>query len=672
MTRCVVSRWSLASFAILAFLLPSPWDVAAAGLSAEILYPRTGIQNVVISPTGRWIAAEATQGRRNGVLVQRVGTARSQALLATEDLLLSIYWIGPDTLAAAFWSGGRRRLMATRLDETRDRQEIIWIDAAGWLVDPLPLDDDELIWEFEQGVTDSVHRLTLSQLLEYGDRRTSSGRSVLPGDRLARLMGDVDRWLVDRNGRPRVAWRRDESGYTILARGPRRGNFTSIYRYDDEFTDERGLEPVALSPDESKIIVMGYAGYDTRGLHELDPETGKLGATLFRREDVDVVGIRVDDQTHDIIAAIYELEGERRSHYFDAYRRRFLAGLEGELPIDSIDATTGTQDRRYFVYRISDSTNPGEYFLRDNLTGATVRVGAVASEIDNDRLSETTSFVVKSRDGMEIESYLTLPRNRTGPAPLVVRPHGGPHGVRHRRRFDPLVQYLASWGFAVLQPNYRGSSGYGLEFQESIKREWARGIEDDIDAAVEYAMAMPEVDRERICIMGGSYGGFSALASVVRHRDRYRCAISINGVTDVPLLYDSSDMADSKRAMEFYEEYVGDLETDREALIEISPAYHVAEIDTPVFMIYGTEDRRVDPDHSHRMLVMLETHDKEHDSLEIEGMRHSPRRLEWIIISRAVRRNLTRYLRPDEEFVRDPPTGSDRASEVLPRPRFEN
>ncbi len=238
--------------------------------------------------------------------------------------------------------------------------------------------------------------------------------------------------------------------------------------------------------------------------------------------------------------------------------------------------------------------------------------------------------------------------------PLVVMPHGGPIGVRDRKQYDPLVQYLVSWGFAVLQPNYRGSAGYGRKFRESAKKAWAKGIEDDIDAAVEYAMALPEIDAERVCMFGGSYGGFSAVASVVRHKDRYRCAISVNGVSDIPLLYDSSDMADSKRVMAFYEEFVGDLETERENLIAVSPAYHVAEIETPIFMIYGTADRRVDPDHSHRMLLMLETYGKEHDSMELEGMTHSPTRDEWVEIARAVRGYLTRYLLPSEEFRPDP------------------
>src|SRR5690606_16599332 len=165
--------------------------------------------------------------------------------------------------------------------------------------------------------------------------------------------------------------------------------------------------------------------------------------------------------------------------------------------------------------------------------------------------------------------------------------------------FDLIVQYLASVGFVVLEVNYRGSSGYGLEFIEKGRRQWAKGIEDDIDAAVEWAMGRAEIDGRRICIIGGSYGGFSALTSILRHRERYRCAVSINGVTDVPLLGHSSDLADSKKAMAFFDEFVGDFETEREKLIEISPVYRMNEVETPILIVQGSADRRVDPDHAY-------------------------------------------------------------------------
>jgi dipeptidyl aminopeptidase/acylaminoacyl peptidase len=168
-----------------------------------------------------------------------------------------------------------------------------------------------------------------------------------------------------------------------------------------------------------------------------------------------------------------------------------------------------------------------------------------------------------------------------------------------------------------------------------------------------------------------SYGGFSALSSVVRHRKRYACAVSWNGVSDIPLLADSSDIADSKISLDFFEEYIGDLETERKKLIEASPVYHADQIETPVLFIYGTDDRRVDPDHSHRMMLMLELYGRVFESLEVRGMAHAYTRREGIIISRAMRRYISKYLDPSRRYRRDPISESDALLEELESPRLD-
>jgi len=414
------------------------------------------------------------------------------------------------------------------------------------------------------------------------------------------------------------------------------------------------MDLLGLMPDGKNLIVTAYNGRDTKGLHELDPATGEIVETLFVRDDVDVADIIVDPISRELISAQYMKNGEARYHYFESYGKNLIDDLRAEYPGQSVVVLSSSADRRHSVFHVSGTTNPGAYYFHDARTGRSTLVAEYGPSIDRDALSSSTSFVAKSEDGTEIEAYLTLPSTDPGePAPLVVMPHGGPIDIRDSREYDPLVQYLASWGFAVLQPNYRGSSGYGLKFIEAGKKEWARGIEDDIDAAVDHARALPEIDADRICIVGASYGGFSAIASVVRHKNRYRCAISWNGVSDIPLLADSSDMADSKRVMLYYEKFIGDLESERDKLVAASPAYHVKEIETPILIVYGTADRRVDQDHSHRMLLMLETYGKEHESMEIEGMQHGYTRDEWIDIARAVRRYLTTHLLPGEEFRSD-------------------
>jgi dipeptidyl aminopeptidase/acylaminoacyl peptidase len=287
-----------------------------------------------------------------------------------------------------------------------------------------------------------------------------------------------------------------------------------------------------------------------------------------------------------------------------------------------------------------------------------MKAGNLRAWVDRETLVEPETIVVESSDGTKVEAFLTLPSDEmlavAGPVPLVVNPHGGPIGVRDRRVYDPFVAYLTSWGFAVLQVNYRGSSGYGREFEDAGKREWAQAIEDDIDAAVENVMARPEVDADRLCIVGGSYGGFSALASVVRHKSRYRCAATLNGVTDIPLMFETSDFADYEKLLEQFAVVAGDLEKNRSKLIDLSPAYNVAEMDVPIFVVFGTDDRRVDADHAHRLLLMMETHQKNHDVLEIREARHSFSSREWVVAVRALRRFLTRHLQPGLEVEPDP------------------
>jgi len=666
--------WNRTSFLLILFFVG--WLASASSLaseSAENLFPHTGVGNVRISPDGKWIVALASRGLRSGVLVQRVGDGRSSSALATKDYVSNVTWVGGSTIIVELHTSVGRRFQLIRFSYSYGEvvQKVSFIDASGWLIDPRPLVDDEVIWAFNYRDRASLHRVSLEELENFGDKRTSRGRFVLPGESLASIKGSANRWVVDRDGEPRAIRRVDAEGYTILVPRKMGGGFREIHRYD--FNDnENGLTPVAIAPDDRNLIVIAYNGKNTRGVYLFDPKTGEFGEALFVRPDVDVKGVRIDFTSHEIFSAAFEAGGEDRYHYLASYGDEILSGLEDSFARESLQAISISADRGLFVFRVSDATNPGAYYIRDVARSQTTLLAQQGSNINRDALSPVTNFVVESQDGTEIEAFLALPKSKRGrSAPLIVMPHGGPINVRDNRSYDSFVQYFASWGFAVLQPNYRGSRGYGLDFMKSGKKQWARGIEDDIDATVDYAASIPEVDGSRICIVGGSYGGFAALASIVRHKERYACAISWNGVSDIPLLYDSSDIADSEIALEFYEEFVGDLETEREKLIDASPAYHVERIETPVYFIFGTEDRRVDPDHSHRMMLMLDLYDKEFESLEVKGMAHGPSRREGIIIARAMRRYVSKYLEPAQPYEPDPTTEAEESIDFIEAPRVE-
>jgi dipeptidyl aminopeptidase/acylaminoacyl peptidase len=626
-----------------------------AGQSAASLFLEGGIQGIALSPTGEWVLAVAQNRDVHGLLIQRLGTGRVTSLFTSSEPILGLDWVGEKTFLAHLPGDAWRSRLVAEIREVDGEISIEtdWINAPGRLVDSLPLVDDELIWEVEDDDRSSAHRVSLDDVTRYKRKRSSRSGFRL-GETLATIDGSAQTWIVDRRGIPRAVSRMIDGRYTILVRDQGDQDFREIYDFDVK-NESEAVSPLSLSETGDELIVAAYNGHDTMGLFEFDMRDGSFGETIFIRDDVDVTDLVFDYKNGELIAAVYEVGGERRYHYFESYADRHLATVRATLPEEEVAVVSSSADRNVFVLWVSSPTNPGTYYFHDVDTGEMNPIGDLAQGLDRSKLVDVKTIEVESEDGTRVEAFLTLPKHREeGGAPLIVMPHGGPIGVRDNKDYNPLVQYFASWGFALLQVNYRGSSGYGRRFEDAGKKQWAHGIEDDIDAAVEYAIARPEIDGSRICIVGGSYGGFSALASVIRHKTRYRCAASLNGVTDVPFSFTGDDCADTEGCLEAFAEIVGDPETERAKLIEISPAYHVDQIHTPIFVIYGTEDHRVDPDHSHRLLLMLETLGKEHESLEVKGAAHSPTKKEWELISIALRRFLTRYLFPSREFVDDP------------------
>jgi dipeptidyl aminopeptidase/acylaminoacyl peptidase len=651
------------SFPIACLILAALVSVAApklasAGKAARDLFLDEGIGNVRVSPTGEWIAASGRKGALSGILAQRVGSFQVTPVFALESRLDWLYWAGPDTTIAQFDTKKGRYLLRVDFSKTDNGgldYRSTWTKVGGWLVSSLPMMEGVVLWAFEYEGHSSLHRVALDDLVEKGGVYPVVGKTVRLGERLAVIDGSVDRWIADKHGNPVAARRVDENGVTLLYRSAE----------DDEFREiavpkEEKIKPLSLSPDGDALLVFAYNGHDKIGLYEFDPATATIGKEIYRRDDADLTDLSLDYLTRDLQSVSYEIDGQTHVHYLDISRRAYIdriGHLPDDVPVESIWIESSSADRQQFVYWVSNTTEPGRHYFRNLPRDETTLVGERGPHVDRQALSPTESFHVESGDGTRIEAYLTRPIDPVAErAPLIVMPHGGPFDVRDLKEYDPLVQYLAGWGFAVLQPNYRGSAGYGRKFLQAGKKEWAQGIEDDIDAAVEHVIALPGIDPDRLCILGGSYGGFSATASIVRHRDRYRCAVSINGVSDVPLLYESSDFADLKGVIEFYDEFVGDLETERDKLIGISPAYHVAQIESPILLVYGDRDRRVDPDHSNRLALMLDLYGKEYEEVIVKGGHHSFDRDQWIDVAPKLRRFLTHHLLPEVAFEDDLPT----------------
>jgi dipeptidyl aminopeptidase/acylaminoacyl peptidase len=222
-----------------------------------------------------------------------------------------------------------------------------------------------------------------------------------------------------------------------------------------------------------------------------------------------------------------------------------------------------------------------------------VEVSKYRPPLDPDTLARPQAITYMARDGTPIRAYLTLPKGREAKdLPLIIHPHGGPFGIRDELRYDDQVQFLANRGYAVLQPNFRGSGGYGSDFYDLGDGEVGRGMQDDLDDAMDWAVREGLADPQRVCVVGGSYGGYAALWAVLRNPERYACAASWAGVTDWDRLlrYDRGYLT-REASRRWQAKIEGD---DREFdLRDVSPYRLARNLTRPVLLAHGTRDARV-------------------------------------------------------------------------------
>lgn len=349
---------------------------------------------------------------------------------------------------------------------------------------------------------------------------------------------------------------------------------------------------LGFSPDNRTFYFRSnfdMASNDTIGVFGLDLETGEI--TLeFRRPDVDVLGGIYGPQG-EVLGVEYH-PGYPTVHYFDDQNAyvKLDRNLAAAFPGQVVRITSYTMDGKAAVIRVYSDRNPGSYYLYHD--GKAQLLAKARPDLDPETLGHTDAFSVTARDGQKLFGYLTLPPN--GPQknlPMVVWVHGGPFGILDVWGFDNDVQMLASHGYAVLQVNYRGSGGYGQDFMRSGYRQWGRKMQDDVTDATLWAIQSGVADRDRVCIGGGSYGGYAALEGVVREPDLYRCTIGIAGVYSLPMMRKRGDYRQNPRAANVYLDR--NLGVDEAVLERYSPAYNVDRIHAALLLIHGKKDVRV-------------------------------------------------------------------------------
>jgi dipeptidyl aminopeptidase/acylaminoacyl peptidase len=486
--------------------------------------------------------------------------------------------------------------------------------ATAEIISPLLSDDKNILiaeypwregvdaWYFDVDARPSVFRLNV-----YNGHKTKMGPVPLGGAAV----------LVDANDEVRFAYGTDEHSKSAVLWKPEPKASWQAFELPELRTES--VTPRMIT-DDGRWVYLTAARTDESltALYKLELATRAL-TRVYGADGADISSMVTDLTGRQLIGVIAGVD-KPQFHWLDAsslpakIHRALIKAFPGQIPTIASASRDGT---RAIVFVRSD-VNPGDYYLLDPRTMSLDHLFSASRWIDPARMHGKEPFTLKARDGVELHGYLTRPAG-AAPYPLVVLPHGGPHGVRDDWSYDWEVQLLANRGYAVLQVNFRGSGGFGEDFESSGFNEWGGRMQDDITDATRWAIDNKVAAPDRICIFGASYGGYAALMGAVREPDLYRCAIGYAGVYDLALMSSTGDVRRSRSGRAYLDQALGH---DAARLEQRSPANRAAEIRIPVLLIHGKQDWRADFEQARAMKAALEAGRKPYEWMELRGEGH--------------------------------------------------
>ncbi|HEX3062362.1 MAG TPA: S9 family peptidase [Usitatibacter sp.] len=607
-----------------------------------------------ISPDGKHIAALApVNGRQNLVLLDlEAKKAEPLTRLADKDLVF-VTWLNERRLMVRTGSiatraadarggglyavdldGGDERLLAEGGDEMGSQAGAVGAFHQYRYVRTLPGGDDIVLEE----VIYSVHKARPAALYRVNTR--TNRRTPISGQKPD--SGDSESWIVDDKGVARAFVATSEGRVRIWYRAGADAEWTQL----DEFSPVKEGQwfPLAVAEDDKTLYVSSWQGRDKAAIVRYDPATKRFGEVVAAHPQVDLSTlVRRPSQ----IAGVYYDADRAGVAWFDEKLAAVQSAIDKALP-GNVNLLSWSDDKTRFVITSRSDVLPGSFYYFDRGTGKLQWLGDQRPWIDPKKMSPMTPVRYKARDGLEIPAYLTIPKGSSGKnLPLVAVIHGGPWVSGDEWRFDPEVQFLASRGYAVLQPNYRGTTRYGWKHFAASFRQWGGTMQDDITDGVRWLAAQGIVDASRVCIYGGSYGGYATMMGLAKDPDLYKCGIDYVGVTDLDLFLNAtwSDFAYSPFLQNESKSMFGDPQADRALLDAHSPVLLAASIKAPVFMAYGASDVRVVPEHGLRMKAALEKVGRPPQWMIVEGEGHGFRDINnQVMFYGAMEKFLDRYI----------------------------
>jgi len=587
-----VSMWFLAGLLLVAAIgcTSGPAEQKEARLiPMEDFFRNPEKAGYQLSPDGEHISFLAPWNNRLNVHVQKIGSDEATRITeSTERDIRGYLWLNNNRIGWIQDTGGDENWHLYAVD----------IDGSNYLdgtpfegVQVRPLDELE---DDDEHILIGMNKRN-PQIFDVYRMNVNSGDLQM----VAENPGNISDWTTDNEGVVRMASTTDGVSTSLLYRATEKDPFKVVLT--TSFKDS--LSPLSFDFDNKYVYVSSNLERDKAAVFKWDPETGETLEMLYEHPEVDVSSLMRSKKRKVITGASYLTD---RVHYefFDEQREQLQRTLEEKLPGYQVAVADMSKDETKVLVRTYSDRSLGAYYFFDRESGEFTKLVDVSPWLDESEMASMKPVQYTSRDGLTIRGYLTLPAGAEAEnLPVVVNPHGGPW-ARDAWGFNPEVQFLANRGYAVFQPNFRGSTGYGKEFWQASFKEWGGKMQDDITDGVQWLIDEGIADPERIGIYGGSYGGYATLAGLTFTPDLYTCGVDYVGVSNIFTWLEAFPPY-WKPFLEMVYEMVGNPETDKEMLEAVSPFFHVDKIQVPLLVAQGANDPRVKQEESDQIVEAL-------------------------------------------------------------------
>lgn len=602
---------------------PAPADLPQGRPDVASLFRREEVDRLTLSPTGE-LALEVAH-RSNRVEASVLDPVRGEALLlyGGDFEVMAAAWAGPRRIVLGLDLGasdGVLRTVVFSLQEgslTGQQPVVLELPLSGVVVDALPGQPDQMLYGvFRPDHKDRFQVFRIDLRARQMIRTRLDARNRIDPD----VQGDLA-WLADRRGELRVALVSEDERMRIVHRPPDQDRFETLVEVE---AGNMLLDPVALE-DDGSLLVLSNIGREQTELVRIRPDSPGHMETVHAIPGIDLSGVVFESDGRTVVGVRHYQDGQPHSEFFDTAVAGWAARLQAAFPDRHAELVEVDRRQGRAIVRVSSDTRTPVWYLFDQASNMAMELAVATPWLDDVAFVPRRVEEVRARDGHRIQSLLAVPPGQ-GPHPLLVMPHGGPFYVQDNLRFDREVQFWATRGFAVLQVNFRGSYGFGVQHLLDGFGGFGSQIEDDIEAAVDAVLdSHSGLDRGAVCAVGASYGGYSALMLAIRNPGRYRCAVARAAPADLPLLFTSSDWSSSPRTRGIVVEAIGDPRDP--GMQENSPLYRADRLEVPVLLQHGGRDRRVSYEHAARFARRLDP-DKGHRLLHIPEMGHGATRLQ--------------------------------------------